>query len=129
MAFFTRYKEALSPIRFRKSLHHAIRGVVRLFSSESNALIHLLFVVLVPLMAVLLGVSLVEWCILILCIGLVLSAEVINTAIEKLSDRVSPEFSPLIKDAKDLAAGAVLILAIASAVIGLLIFGKALLGI
>ena len=69
----------------------------------------------------------IEWCILILCIGVVLAAEAINTAIEKLSDHVSPEYSPFIKDAKDLAAGAVLNLSVASAIIGVLIFTKALL--
>ena len=126
MNLLSRYKEALSYRRFKKSLRYAFRGVTRLFSSESNALIHLLFVVVVPILAALLRVSLVEWCILILCIGLVLSAEAVNTAVEKLSDRVSEDFSPLIKDAKDLAAGAVLILASASAVVGLLIFGRAL---
>ena len=121
MSLLSRYKEALSLTRFGKSLRHALRGVGRLFASGPNALIHLLFVVAVPIAAIIRHVSLAEWCLLILCIGLVLSAEAVNTAIEKLSDRVSPEYSPLIKDAKDLAAGAVLILAFASALIGLLI--------
>lgn len=117
-------REAYSLRRFRKSLSHALRGVVRLFSSGKNALIHLLFVFLVLITAVILRVTLVEWCLLILCIALVLSAEALNTALEKLADRVSPDYSPLIKDAKDLAAGAVLILAIGSAIVGLLIFGR-----
>lgn len=108
--------------RFIKSLRHALRGVGRLFTSEPNARIHLIFVAAVPIAALLLRASPTEWIVLLLCIAGVLSAEAINTSIEKLSDRVSTEYSPLIRDAKDLAAGAVLILAIISAIIGLIIF-------
>ena len=122
MGLAKRYREALSPTRFYKSLRHALRGVGRLFSSGPNALIHLLFLLAVPIAALFFRVTLIEWCILLICIALVLSAEAVNTAIEKLSDKVSTEYSPLIKDAKDLAAGAVLILAAASAIVGLLIF-------
>ena len=60
--------------------------------------------------------------IICLCIGLVLSAEAVNSAIEALADRVSPAYDEAIKRTKDLAAGAVLLLAIASAVVGLIIF-------
>lgn len=72
--------------------------------------------------AILLQVSRVEWAMLIMCIVLVLSLEALNSALEKLSDQVTKEYSPLIRDAKDMAAGAVLIAAIGSAIIGLIIF-------
>lgn len=62
------------------------------------------------------------WIVICLCIGLVLSAEAVNSAIEALADRVSPAYDEAIKRTKDLAAGAVLLLAIASAVVGLIIF-------
>ena len=122
MSLSERYRTALSPRRFLKSLGHAFAGVSGLFASEANALIHLLFVAAVPVAAFLLNVSATEWCLLILCIGLVLAAEALNTAIERLSDRISQEYSPLIKDAKDLAAGAVLILSCTAAAVGLIIF-------
>ena len=63
-----------------------------------------------------------EWIALLICIGAVLAAEAFNTALEALADRISTEYSPLIRDAKDLSAGAVLILAIMSATVGLIIF-------
>ena len=66
--------------------------------------------------------SKVEWLILVLTIFLVFSMEAMNSALEKLADRVSPEYSPLIRDAKDLAAGAVLLVAIGAVIVGLIIF-------
>lgn len=63
-----------------------------------------------------------EWIVVTLCIGLVLAAEAVNSAIEALADRVSPEYDEAIKRTKDLAAGAVLLLAIAVAITGLIIF-------
>lgn len=63
-----------------------------------------------------------EWCLIILCIGGVISAEAINSSLETLADKVSDKPDPFIGKAKDLAAGAVLIMAIASVGVGLLIF-------
>lgn len=111
-----------SVTRFHKSLRHALRGVGRLFASEPNARVHLLFCILVPVAGWLLKVSTLEWIALLICIGSVLAAEAFNTALEALADRISTEYSPLIRDAKDLSAGAVLILAIMSATVGLIIF-------
>ena len=71
---------------------------------------------------ILLHLSPTEWIIITLCIGLVLAAEAVNSAIEALADRVSAEYDEAIKRTKDLAAGAVLLLAIASAIVGLIIF-------
>lgn len=63
-----------------------------------------------------------EWIAVCMCIGMVLSAEAVNSSIEALADLVSPEYNEAIKKTKDLAAGAVLILAITAAIIGLIIF-------
>lgn len=63
-----------------------------------------------------------EWVAILLCIGGVISAECMNTAIERLADRVSLEKNPLIKQAKDCGSAAVLVLAITSAAVGLIIF-------
>ncbi len=68
------------------------------------------------------GVTAADWCWIVLAISIVWTAEALNTAFEFLADAASPEFHPLIRDAKDVAAGAVLITAIAAAVIGGLIF-------
>lgn len=68
------------------------------------------------------GLAIVEWLIIILAITLVIGAEMVNTAIEYVVDLASPEIHPLAKQAKDVAAGAVLVFAMASVIIGLLIF-------
>ena len=105
-----------------ESFKYAFKGIATLFKSEINARIHLIFTILVIPMGFYFQVAHWEWCILILCIVLVLSAEAVNTAIEKLTDLVSPNYHPLAGQAKDVAAAAVLFLAIGAAIIGLLIF-------
>ena len=68
------------------------------------------------------GITSTEWCIVILCFGIVLAAEGFNTAIERLVDLVSPDYHPIAGAVKDIAAGAVLLCAIASAIVGTIIF-------
>ena len=68
------------------------------------------------------GLSQTEWMAVVIVIGAVLSAEAINSSIESLADLVSPEYNEAIKKTKDLAAGAVLIMAIAAAIVGSIIF-------
>lgn len=104
-----------------RSFRYAFNGIHRLFK-EPNARIHLCFAILALTASILLGINATQWTLIILCIAGVLSAEAVNTAIENLADKISPEYSPLIKAAKDTAAAAVLILAIASVIIGLIIF-------
>ena len=98
-----------------RSFKYAGRGIARLISHEHNAWIHCFVAVCVVLVGL-------WWAAVVLCIGAVLAAEGINSAIEALCDRVSPDYDEAIKHAKDLAAGAVLILATMSVVVGLLIF-------
>lgn len=105
-----------------RSFKYAGRGIARLISREHNAWIHCFVAVCVVVAGALLGLSSLEWVAVILCIGAVLAAEGINSAIEALCDRVSTEYDEAIKHAKDLAAGAVLILAVMSVAVGLLIF-------
>lgn len=69
-----------------------------------------------------LGISNTEWCLVILCIGGVLTAEALNTSLEKLADKVCKEHDPLIGASKDLAAGAVLLFVTSSVAVGLIIF-------
>lgn len=106
----------------RLAFKYAGRGVRRLVEGEAHAKIHLAAAVIVVCLGILLHLSSTEWCLVILCIGSVFTAEAFNTAIEKLADRISREEDPLIGVAKDVAAGAVLLTAIAAAVVGLIIF-------
>lgn len=105
-----------------RSFGYAFKGISILFKSTPNARIHALAVVVVVSAGVIWRLSISEWCAILLCIGSVLAAEAVNTAIESLADKISPEKDPLIGRAKDLAAGAVLILAITSVAVALIIF-------
>lgn len=105
-----------------RSFRHAIAGILRMIRCQHNAWIHAAVTVVVLVAALLLRVSAADWCWIILAISIVWTAEALNTAFEFLADAASPEFHPLVKDAKDVAAGAVLITAIAAAIIGVIIF-------
>ena len=97
--------------------------------SQHNARIHLLATVLACGLGLLLGISLLEWCAIVVAIVVVWTVEALNTAFELLCDVASPEFHPLIQKGKDVAAAAVLLSAAGAAVIGLLVFGPHLLRI
>ena len=105
-----------------RSFRHAIAGILRMVHCQHNAWIHAAATLIVLAAAFLLHVSAADWCWIILAISIVWTAEALNTAFEFLADAASPEFHPLVRDAKDVAAGAVLITAIAAAVIGAIIF-------
>lgn len=105
-----------------KSFGYAFQGIGNFIRKEPNAWIHCTAVVVVTSLGLYYGISATEWCIVILCFGLVLMAEAFNTAIERLVDLVSPDFHPLAGTIKDVAAGAVLLGAIASAIVGCIIF-------
>ncbi len=104
------------------SFGHAFAGIRLLVREERNARLHVAGAIVTILAGFAFGISLSDWRWLILAIGLVLSAEALNTAIERVCDRASPEHHPLIKAAKDVAAGAVLLLAGTSLLIGVLTF-------
>ncbi len=101
---------------------HAGRGVAYLFATQHNAWIHLAAAAAVIAAGIHYKVTRWEWCWLTLAIGLVLAAEAMNTAVEALADALAPEFNADVGRAKDVAAGAVLILAITAAAIGALVF-------
>ncbi|HEV7380877.1 MAG TPA: diacylglycerol kinase family protein [Dyadobacter sp.] len=113
------------PVDIRKairSFRYAGMGIYSLFRYENNARIHLIAFIMVVIAGIFFGISATEWCIISILIGLVWSAEAINTSIEKLADVVSPGYHPSIKDVKDLAAAGVLILALVAVVVGCIIF-------
>lgn len=104
------------------SFKYAWKGICSAVKSERNMHIHLIFVAAVVICGFVFHISKTEWLACIGCFGLVLAAEMMNTAIETIVNLVSPERHPLAGKAKDIAAGAVLIAAIASAIVGLIIF-------
>ncbi len=107
-----------------RSFAFAFNGLWIMLKSQHNAWIHAAASVVVISAGFFLGISAFEWCCLVLAIMAVWTAEALNTAFEFLADVASPEFHPLVKNAKDVAAGAVLISAIGAAIIGLLVLGS-----
>ena len=105
-----------------KSFGYALQGIWKTFATERNMQIHLVIAILVVICGFIFNISRIEWLFCLLCFGLVFGAELINSAIENIVDLVSPERNELAKNAKDMAAGAVLVCAIFSAIIGLIIF-------
>lgn len=103
------------------SFGFAFRGLALVFK-ERNFRLHLVSAALVLVFGFWFGVSASEWLVLLLCTGLVMSLEVMNTAIEKLTDLASPAFHPLAGAAKDIAAASVLVFSVFSAVIAAMIF-------
>ena len=105
-----------------KSFKYAFIGIKELFSSEPNAVIHLIAAILAVFAGYFFSISNQEWCIIVICIGTVLSAEAMNTAIEHLTDLVSPEHHELARKTKDAAAGGVLFVAISASICGIIVF-------
>jgi diacylglycerol kinase len=110
-----------------RSFRYAARGIVVLLRSQHNAWIHAAASVAVVALGFYLGLSRSEWCLVVLAMAVVWSAEAVNTALEALCDVASPDLHPLVERAKDIAAGAVLLAAAGAAVVGVLVFGPHLL--
>jgi diacylglycerol kinase len=104
------------------SFRYAFAGIKSLVLTEDNAKIHLLAAAAVIIAGFYFDLDRTEWCFVALSIALVFAAEAFNTALEHLTDLVSPEHHPLAGKAKDVAAGAVLLTVIGAAVVGILIF-------
>ncbi len=112
---------------FIQSFKLAGKGIWLAVMKQRNLRIHLIVAALVIAAAYFYEITIVEWCLLLLCIGLVISLELMNTAIESLVNLVSPQWQESAGRIKDLAAGAVLWSAILAVLIGLLIFSNHLL--
>ena len=100
----------------------AIQGIIQAVNTERNVKIHITIMILVIIAGIVLKINTQEWIICIILFGLVISLELVNSAIETTVDIAMPEINEKAKIAKDVAAGAVLVSAIASAIIGLIIF-------
>lgn len=108
------------------SFKYAFQGLKDLFRSQPNARIHVAVAILVVAMGIWLQLNTAEWAIISLCIAWVLAAEAFNTAIEYLTDLVSPDYHILAGKTKDAAAAAVLLSAVGAAAAGLWILGPKL---
>ena len=116
--------EQLSLVKRAKSFSHAGRGLWLFVRTTPNAWIHLAAFALVIGLGLWFHITVIEWALLILVGSFVLAAEAFNTAIEIDINLTSPEQHPYARDTKDVAAGSVLIAALAAFTIGLLIFGR-----
>lgn len=108
--------------RLINSFKYASEGIKQSYKGEQNLKIHTFIAILVIVFGFFLKISYFEWLVCLILIGLVLMTEFFNTAIEYVVDLASPRIHPLAKAAKDTASAGVLIMAIISAIIGLLIF-------
>lgn len=107
---------------FFRKFGYAFRGIGSALREEKTFRVMLICFVLVVAAGFLLSVSAIEWAALLICCGAVLCAELLNTALERTVDIASPERNPLAGKAKDIAAGAVLVMSVFAAAVGLIIF-------
>jgi diacylglycerol kinase len=108
--------------KFLRSVGTGYLGLAYALGSEQNMRIHGVIAICVVAAGCYFALSALEWIAITFSIGLVISAECMNTAIERLADRVSLERHPLIKHAKDCSSAAVLVLAMTTAIVGLIVF-------
>lgn len=117
------FKELKARIR---SFGYAWEGIIYLIRSQHNAWIHLIATILVIFLGVWLQITRPEWALITLAMMGVWMGEAVNTSVEAIVDMVQPDFHPLAKIAKDVAAGGVLLSAVAAAIVGILVFGPPL---
>jgi diacylglycerol kinase (ATP) len=109
-----------------RSFHHAFAGVAYVIRTQHNARIHFVATGCVIILSAWLSLPGRDWAVLVLSIGTVWTAEIINTALEAVVDLASPQRHPLAKVGKDVGAAAVLIAAFSAAIIGILILAPPL---
>lgn len=115
--------------KIRNSFKYAIEGIWTSFKTERNMKIHIFIMILVIIAGIILKINKSEWIICIILFAIVIGSELFNTSIETIVDMVMPEKNKKAKIAKDVSAGAVLVVAIGAAIIGLVIFVPRILNI
>lgn len=105
-----------------KSFTFAWKGILTCAGHEQNITFHLVAAIVVVAAGFFFNITHTEWMVVMLCIGTVITAELFNSAIERLVDLVSPEWQKIAGEVKDIAAGAVLVTAITAAIVGLIVF-------
>jgi diacylglycerol kinase len=124
--------DAGRPVEFARrtdwvgKFRHAFRGAKRGIRGQSSFFVHFFFAALVVAGAMALGATLLEWCLLLLCIAGVLSAEMFNTALERLARAISREYHPDIGAALDISSAAVLVATLGAVVVGTIVLGNRL---
>lgn len=110
--------------RFAKSVQFAIEGIICAVTGTRNRNMrtHVIASVVAIILGIVLEIDRTSWIAVVLCIGIVMGAEMLNTSIEELCDLLQPEIDPRIKRIKDVAAGAVLVIATSAGICGLIIF-------
>ena len=115
--------------KIRNSFKYAIEGIWTSFKTERNMKIHIFIMILAIIAGIILKINKSEWIICIILFAIVIGSELFNTSIETIVDMVMPEKNEKAKIAKDVSAGAVLVVAIGAAIIGLVIFVPRILNI
>lgn len=108
--------------RLINSFKYAFEGILYAFKYEQNLTVHACATILVIVFGFIYNISLVEWLVIFLIIGLVIATELINTSIEATIDLITDQTHPLAKVAKDTAAGAVLVFGFTAIIIGCIVF-------
>ncbi len=111
---------------FLRSFGYAIEGFATAVGTERNIKVMLAAGVVAVAAGLVIGLTAVEWCLIALCCGMVIFAELCNTAMEAIVDLATQELHPLAKRAKDIAAASVYTLSITAAVVGVIVFARAL---
>lgn len=114
-------------VKLLKSFKYAASGLKFCFKTQQNFRVQLLAGTIAVMAGIFLQISRLQWIAILICISMVLTTELMNSAIEKICDHINPFYHPQIKNIKDMAAGASLVIALMSIVTGLLIFIPALL--
>lgn len=109
---------------FFRSFIYALHGIWSGIADQRNLKFQIGVAVIVVGAGFYLSITPIEWCVILLCIALVIGLELVNTALENLVDLVTLERNPLAGKIKDIAAGAVLVVSVMSLIIGLIIFRK-----
>ena len=112
---------------FKRSCLFAVQGFRTAVSLERNVKIMLVGALFAITVGILLRLDPLSWAIILLCCGVIISAELLNTAVESVVDLVSPEFHPLAGRAKDIAAAAVWVLCVIVAIVGIIVYANAIL--
>ena len=111
---------------FRRSFLFAVQGLRTAVRQERNLKVMICVGATAIIVGLIVRLDALSWCLVLLCCGLVCTAELLNTAIEKVVDLVSPEFHPYAGQAKDIAAAAVWLLSFFVAIVGLIVYVRAI---
>ena len=126
MSVFSRNRRQEKQRSWIRKFSNSFRGIARAVRTDSSFAVHLAIAVAVIVAAFVFRLSPIEWCAVVAAIGMVIAAELFNTAIESLARAIDSGHHPRLRDALDISSGAVLLCAASAAAIGLIVFGNRL---